>query len=56
MNAGECPVCGGQVPCSGELVLDELLSCPDCMSELLVGGLAPLSLVEAPLEASDWGE
>lgn len=56
MNHTECPVCGGRVDFEGELVADELLSCPDCMSELLVRGLSPLSLAEAPVEASDWGE
>ena len=51
-----CPVCGGGVSLSPQTVLSELLDCRECSSELEVISLNPVRLVEAPLEAEDWGE
>ncbi|MDX1432796.1 MAG: lysine biosynthesis protein LysW [Gammaproteobacteria bacterium] len=52
----ECPVCGGEVPSDADTVVGELLTCPDCGSELEVLGTDPLELGEAPETEEDWGE
>ena len=52
----ECPVCGGEVPTEAEVVIGELLTCPDCGSELEVLEVSPLKLGEAPETEEDWGE
>jgi len=52
-----CPVCGGDVDLSGEVIVGELLDCGDCGSELEVTVIAPtVQLREAPVSAEDWGE
>lgn len=52
----ECPVCGGDVRLDGDIVVGELLECPDCGSELEVLKVEPLALGEAPETEEDWGE
>ena len=52
----ECPVCGGDVELEADTVVGELLSCPDCGSELEVLGVDPPALAEAPETEEDWGE
>ena len=51
-----CPVCDAQIELGNDTVLGELLSCPECGSELEVINLEPLELAEAPQEEEDWGE
>lgn len=52
----ECPVCGGGVDVSTDVMLGELMDCGDCGSELEVRSLSPMELQEAPMAAEDWGE
>ena len=52
----ECPVCGFGLSFNEEVVLNELVDCTDCSSELEVTGINPLKLKEAPMEEEDWGE
>jgi alpha-aminoadipate carrier protein LysW len=52
----ECPVCGGDVELEADTVVGELLTCPDCGSELEVLGVDPAALGEAPETEEDWGE
>jgi alpha-aminoadipate carrier protein LysW len=52
----ECPVCGGAVQLEEDIVVGELLECPDCGSELEVLKVEPLTLGEAPETEEDWGE
>ena len=52
----ECPVCGAEVVFPDDAVEGELISCPDCGSELEITSLDPPSLEEAPQEEEDWGE
>ena len=52
----ECPVCGGDVELQDDTVVGELLTCPDCGSELEVLKVAPPALGEAPETEEDWGE
>jgi alpha-aminoadipate carrier protein LysW len=39
-----------------DTVVSELLTCPDCGTELEVAQVNPFRLVEAPHEEEDWGE
>jgi alpha-aminoadipate carrier protein LysW len=56
-TTAECPVCGGEVEVSQDVMVGELLDCADCGSELEVTALAPrFELTEAPMSAEDWGE
>jgi alpha-aminoadipate carrier protein LysW len=52
----ECPVCAGDVDISPDTVVNELLDCGECASELEVVALDPPKLAEAPEVAEDWGE
>jgi alpha-aminoadipate carrier protein LysW len=52
---GACPVCDGTMSIKGGVV-SEIVSCPDCGSELEIRALDPLELAEAPVEEEDWGE
>jgi alpha-aminoadipate carrier protein LysW len=56
LNMVECPVCGGDVELEADTVVGELLTCPDCGSELEVLGVDPAALGEAPETEEDWGE
>ncbi len=57
MTMMECPVCGGgEVGMSPDTVVNELLDCGECASELEVISLDPPRLEEAPEVAEDWGE
>jgi alpha-aminoadipate carrier protein LysW len=51
----ECPICGANISYS-KVELGELLSCPDCGSDLEITSVNPLVLNEAPEEEEDWGE
>ena len=53
---GECPVCGARLNFTEELVMNELVDCPDCGTELEVENTNPPLLIEAPTEEEDWGE
>lgn len=52
----ECPVCGGDVETAPDVLEGELIDCPECGLELEVSSVSPLTLIEAPTEAEDWGE
>ena len=51
----ECPVCGASIQYS-DVELGELLTCPDCGSDLEITSVKPLTLDKAPEEEEDWGE
>jgi alpha-aminoadipate carrier protein LysW len=55
-NEINCPICDGSIRPRAEMVLDELLDCSDCGSELLVVELDPPRLEAAPVAEEDWGE
>lgn len=54
----ECPVCGADVPVPTDVILYELLVCPECGSELEVWAVPPDKIVLklAPETEEDWGE
>ena len=51
-----CPICDGAVPVEDGLMLNEILSCPECGAELEVVGLSPLELDVAPPSDDEWEE
>lgn len=51
-----CPVCAGEVNLAEDTVVNELIDCGECASELEVVSLDPPRLAEAPEAAEDWGE
>lgn len=55
-NQSECPVCGGGLVLPENAVQGELITCPECNSELELATVSPPELREAPCEAEDWGE
>ena len=55
-TSAECPVCGSIIELSSDTVVSELLTCPDCGTELEVASINPIKLIEAPHEEEDWGE
>jgi alpha-aminoadipate carrier protein LysW len=52
----ECPVCAAEVDFPDDAVQGELISCPECGTELEITGIDPPQLAEAPQEEEDWGE
>jgi alpha-aminoadipate carrier protein LysW len=55
-NQTECPICGLNLSRPEDVMINELLECPDCRTELEVKALNPYLLEEAPQEEEDWGE
>jgi alpha-aminoadipate carrier protein LysW len=55
-NTAACPICEADIRLPDDVMENELISCPDCGSELEVLSLDPVQLVEAPETEEDWGE
>ena len=51
-----CVVCEGEVGVPDSVLVGEILTCPDCGSDLEVTSLDPLKVEEAPQIQEDWGE
>ncbi|MFQ5435519.1 MAG: lysine biosynthesis protein LysW [Anaerolineae bacterium] len=51
-----CVECEGEVPAAADIMLGELIECPDCGAELEVVNLNPLTVDLAPEIEEDWGE
>jgi len=56
MTPTACPECEGAIPLTESLTQNEIVECPDCMSELEVVTAEPLVLALAPEMDEDWGE
>ena len=56
MKKTDCPVCDGLIELDDDVVVGELLECPDCGTELEIVKLNPPKVQEAPQEEEDWGE
>ncbi len=50
-----CPECDAQISVE-DVIVGEILVCPDCGVELEVINLNPLTIDIAPMEVEDWGE
>ena len=55
MSNTSCIECAGTVELN-DLMLGEIVECPDCGVELEVVGLDPVALDLAPEVQEDWGE
>ena len=55
-KTSECPVCAAEVSLPDDAVQGELISCPECGTELEIISIDPPKLEEAPQEEEDWGE
>lgn len=51
-----CPVCGAVLDIPADAMLNELITCGDCGSELEIVSLQPLMVELAPPCEEDWGE
>ena len=51
-----CPECAGATPLGDDVLLGEIVQCPDCGLELEIVALTPLALAPAPEVEEDWGE
>lgn len=56
MNTINCMECGAEFRSEMELIIGEILECPDCGVELEVVQLSPLRVELAPEVEEDWGE
>jgi alpha-aminoadipate/glutamate carrier protein LysW len=54
-RSAACPECEAEIDLS-RAVLNEILVCMDCGTDLEVISLEPPSVDLAPMEADDWGE
>ena len=50
-----CPECGCEWSVE-DIMVGEIITCPDCSAELEVLKLDPVELALAPEEEEDWGE
>ncbi len=55
-NKTECPVCSAEIILAEGSEQGELLTCPECGSELEIKSTLPPRLAEAPMEEEDWGQ
>ena len=51
-----CVECGGAVELPGDVMMGEIVQCPDCGVELEVVNLDPVGIALAPEIEEDWGE
>lgn len=56
MRTVECIECAREIELGDELLLGEILMCPDCGVELEVVSLDPVAVELAPELEEDWGE
>ncbi len=52
----ECPVCMEDNTIENNLEINELIECIICGSELEVQNTSPLLIIEAEMDAEDWGQ
>jgi len=51
-----CPDCDANVSVTTDILPGEIVECSECMVELEVLSVEPLTLVTAPDVEEDWGE
>ena len=56
MNEFNCLECDAAIEAEANLIIGEILECPECGIELEVIQLSPLSVELAPEIEEDWGE
>lgn len=56
MTTPHCPECDAEIGIPANAMENELISCPDCGTELEIISLNPIALDLAPEVEEDWGE
>jgi alpha-aminoadipate carrier protein LysW len=56
VNQATCPTCDAPISLPDGAVVHELISCPDCGTDLEILSLTPLTIDLAPEVEEDWGE
>lgn len=56
MSTVNCPECEAEITLEADVVVGEILVCPDCGVDLEVMSLDPPEVDLAPMEEEDWGE
>jgi alpha-aminoadipate carrier protein LysW len=51
-----CVECDGEVELADDVIVGEIVECPDCGVELEVTSVSPLTIELAPEVEEDWGE
>lgn len=51
-----CPDCDANISVTGDILPSEIMECSECLVELEVLSVRPLTLVTAPDVEEDWGE
>lgn len=51
-----CVECEGNVDVADDVIVGEILECPDCGVELEITAVSPLTIELAPEVEEDWGE
>lgn len=51
-----CVECDGELEMTDDVLVGEIVECPDCGVELEVTGVSPLTIELAPEVEEDWGE
>ena len=52
----ECTICGAEITLDDDTIVNELVTCDECGSELEVTAVNPYAVEEAPQADEDWGE
>lgn len=55
MSVAHCPECDAEISLD-DVMLGEIIVCPDCGVDLEVTSLNPPAVELAPMEEEDWGE
>ncbi|MFH0897939.1 MAG: lysine biosynthesis protein LysW [Candidatus Bathyarchaeota archaeon] len=58
VKKAECPDCLAEIDASDDVMVGEILSCPDCGLELEVASVegGKIELQKLAIEKEDWGE
>jgi len=56
MSTVSCPECVAELTLEEDVVLGEIIVCPDCGVDLEITSLEPAAVDLAPMEEEDWGE
>lgn len=51
-----CPECEGEIRLGDTSVLNEIIECGECLTQLEIVATSPLLLALAPEVEEDWGE
>ena len=52
----KCPGCDGKILIPEDVIINQVVTCPDCGESYEVAKINPIKLREAETEGEDWGE